>query len=73
VYAVEFCFSEFGHQPQNEEIFIEAFYFVVKITNECLITREKCEQNPDLVNDFFGMSMRYVRYNKKLFYSSNLL
>ena len=73
VYAVEFSFSEFGHQPQNADIFVEAFDFVVKVTNECLPTREKCEQNPDLINDFFGMSMRYVRYNKALFYSSNQL
>lgn len=73
VYAVEFCFTEYGHQPQNAEIFIEAFDFVVKITDQYLNSRELCEQNPDLINDFFGMAMRYVRYDKAIFFKSTQL
>jgi transportin-3 len=38
-----------------------------------MVTKEQCEQNPDLVNDFFGMAMRYIRYNKSLFFKSNAL
>lgn len=73
VYAVEFCFTEFGHQPQHADLFVEAFDFIVKITYEKMTTKEYCEQNPDLVNDFFGMAMRYIRYSKSLFFKSNEL
>jgi transportin-3 len=70
VYAVEFCFTEFGHQPQNAELFVEAFDFIIKTTAQALNSRSDLEQQPDLVNDFFGMAMRYVRYNKAIFFRS---
>ena len=70
VYAVEFCFAEFCHQPQHNDMFIEALDYIIKTSSEVLVSKDVCEQNPDLINDIFGMAMRYVRYNKTLFFSS---
>ena len=38
-----------------------------------LVSREVCEQQPDLINDIFGMAMQFVRQNKSLFFSSSQL
>ena len=38
-----------------------------------LATKKNCERNPELVNDFFGLSLRYIRYNKVIFYSCSTL
>ena len=40
VYAVEFCFTEFGHQPQHTDLFVEAFDFIVKNTYDKMMTKE---------------------------------
>lgn len=73
VYAVEFCFTEFGHQPQHRDMFIEALDFIIKTSSDLLATVDDCQQYPDLLNDIYGMSMRYVRYNKSLFFASSQL
>jgi hypothetical protein len=36
-------------------------------------TRQDCEYNPDLVNDFFGLSLRYIKKAPGLFYQCNEL
>lgn len=38
-----------------------------------LATRENCQRSPDLVNDFFGLSIRYLRYNRNIFFSCSQL
>ena len=38
-----------------------------------LATKENCQRSRDLVNDFFGLSTRYLRYNKTVFFSSSQL
>lgn len=52
---------------------MEALDFIIKSSSDFLVSRDVCEQNPDLINDIFGMAMRYVRYNKALFFSSQHL
>lgn len=44
-------------------MFIEALDFIIKYSAEFLASRDVCEQNPDLIYDIFGLTMRYVRYN----------
>lgn len=51
-------------------MFIEALDFIIKTSSDLLATVDDCQQYPDLLNDIFGMSMRYVRYNKSLFFAS---
>ena len=38
-----------------------------------LASRENCQRSPDLVNDFFGLSTRYLRYNRTIFFSCSQL
>jgi len=71
VYSVEFCFTSYNHKAEYHGLFREAFDFVCRHTfNSVLPTRQDCEYNPDLVNDFFGLSLRYIRKNEELFYKS---
>jgi hypothetical protein len=36
VYAVEFSFMEYGHQPQHTDLFLEALDFIIKNSTEYL-------------------------------------
>lgn len=61
VYSVEFCFLDFQRDSKYHPLFREAFEFICKHTSTVFTTRQDCEYNPDLVNDFFGLSLRYIR------------
>ena len=40
---------------------------------QVLASRENCQRSPDLVNDFFGLSTRYLRYKRVMFFSCSQL
>lgn len=40
---------------------------------QVLASRQNCQRSPDLVNDFFGLSTRYLRYNRPIFFSCTQL
>lgn len=73
VHAVEFCFMEFGHQTDKSELFTQAFDYVIEHSGQYLVSREVCEQNPDLMNDIFGLCLRIVKHNDLLFYDATKL
>jgi hypothetical protein len=73
IYSLEFSLREFGHQPQHYDMFTEALDHVITVSHGYLVSREVCEQQPDLINDIFGMAMQFVRQNKSLFFSSSQL
>ena len=73
VYTVEFCLTEYGQKPEYAELFQKAFEFICQQTSQVLATKNNCARNFELVNDFFGLSLRYIRYNKVIFYSSSTL
>ena len=52
---------------------MEALNFIVSHTIQVLATRENCQRSSDLVNDFFGLATRYLRYNKNVFFQCTQL
>ena len=42
---------------------------MIQVSQEYLTTRAKCEQNPDLTNDIFGLAIRVLSQNRQLFFS----
>ena len=38
-----------------------------------LASRENCQRSPDLVNDFFGLSTRYLKYKRVMFFQCSQL
>lgn len=73
IYAVEFTFTEFGHQESNFVLFTQALDHIILTTATKLKSRKDLEQQPDLVSDFFGLAMRILRYNETVFFGSGQL
>jgi len=59
----------FGKVEEHSALFLEALNFICSHTVQILASKENCQRSRDLVNDFFGLSTRYLRYNKKIFFS----
>lgn len=68
IYTVEFSLKQFS-QSEHQALFLEALNFICSHTIQVLASAENCRRSPDLVNDFFGLSTRYLRYNKEVFFS----
>ena len=73
IYSVEFTLTEFGGNPQHEFVFVQAFDFICMNSGQVLATAENCKRSPHLVNDFFGLSKRILRYNEDVFFKSTQL
>ena len=73
LYSVEFTLTKFGKDPTYASLFQEALDFVIEQTSQVLASPANCERSPELVNDFFGMTLRYLRYNDFIFFNSSQL
>jgi hypothetical protein len=49
---------------------LETFDFITKQTNTFLTELKDFVDAPDLVYDFFGMGLRFLRYNKDIMFRS---
>lgn len=70
LYSVEFTLTKFGKDDAHANLFQEALDFVVEHSSQVLASPGNCERSPELMNDFFGMTLRYLRYNETLFFNS---
>jgi hypothetical protein len=59
IYAVENCFGVFGTNSVYENIFSEAFNFIISKTNE-IMHPTLFDQEPDLINDFFSLASKIL-------------
>lgn len=73
IYTVEFSLTQFSNCEEHKTLFLEALDFIVSHTVTILASKENCMRSSDLVNDYFGLSTRYLRYNKQLFFSCGQL
>ena len=73
IYTVEFSLTQFSKAEEHTGLFLEALDFICSHTVQVLASKENCQRSRDLVNDFFGLSTRYLRYNKNVFFSCSQL
>jgi len=72
VYAAEYLVEPFGNNEKYFETFKNLFETLTQGAINKLQTRANCEDNLFLVEDFFGMSMRYLKVAPQVVvYSSN--
>ena len=62
VYMIEVMCTVFYKFPQCQPLLQEVFNGIVQITVTKLDNIEKMQDNPFLVDDFFGMITRYIKY-----------
>ena len=72
LYCGEFTASVFGSKPEAESILGTMFNSMGKHTFELLINNGYTNF-PHIVEDFFGMCLRYIKYTPKLIFGSEIL
>ena len=72
LYCAEFSVTVFGGNKDALGILSEMFNLMGRHTFE-MLSKGGYTNNPDIVGDFFGMCMRYVKYAPRLIFESTIL
>jgi len=71
LYCAEFCSTVFGQIPEYKQIMQELVDFMMTQTFKFLNDPSMFSQNPDLVEDLFGMAGRYIKHCPALLFESS--
>lgn len=73
LYAVEVTITVFYKYPDNELLIQNSFNELCQTTFLNFKTIQEYENLPDIIDDFFGMHYRIIKFNQKIFFQSQLL
>eukprot|EP00825_Cyclidium_porcatum_P051885 TRINITY_DN9680_c0_g1_i6.p1 TRINITY_DN9680_c0_g1~~TRINITY_DN9680_c0_g1_i6.p1 ORF type:complete len:333 (-),score=42.91 TRINITY_DN9680_c0_g1_i6:118-1116(-) len=73
LYAIEVTITVFYKNPEQEQIIQNSFNSLCTTTFQNFQSIQQFEEYPDIIEDFFGMQQRIIKFSRKLFLQSHLL